>query len=289
MAVSSQTHLSSRAKIMLLQSQSIAPRIRHIQSTPTVLDFIRGHPFRTGPSSSPPPDPRQIQSCVHQWCFWCVLKQFLVEVDNCSLVLLQRCLRKRAEACRTRWDVEMTATKLLSNTKNLSYKERLIMLNLPTLKYWRLRGDMIEMYKIITNKQDSDVTLKFNIIPAANTIGNIYKIRQDHVRHDLRKFSFSNRVRTLWNSLPDIRVGAQSTLGARHFCPKIYAWKINKMPEFYIIFARKINKIPEFYMIYARKINKMPDFTWFCPKNIFPNLGASAPCPRLLRLCYQIQ
>jgi len=33
------------------------------------------------------------------------------------------------------------------------------------------------MYKIITNKQDGDVTLKFNIIPAAITRGNMYKIR----------------------------------------------------------------------------------------------------------------
>jgi len=30
------------------------------------------------------------------------------------------------------------------------------------------------------------------------------------VRHDLRKFCFSNRVRTLWNSLPDIVVKAES-------------------------------------------------------------------------------
>ena len=69
---------------------------------------------------------------------------------------------------------------------------------------------MIEMYKIITNKQDSDVTLTFNIIPAALTSGNIYKIRQDHVRYDLRKFSFSNRVRALRNSLPDTVVKAES-------------------------------------------------------------------------------
>jgi len=84
------------------------------------------------------------------------------------------------------------------------------MLNIPTLKYWRLRGDMIEMYKIITNKQDSDVTLKFNIIPAAITRGNIFKRRQDHVRYDFREFSFPNRVRTLWNSLPDTVVKAES-------------------------------------------------------------------------------
>jgi len=69
---------------------------------------------------------------------------------------------------------------------------------------------MTEMYKIITNKQDSDVTLKFNIIPAAITRGNIYKIRQDHVRYDLCKFSFSNTVRTLWNSLADTVVEAES-------------------------------------------------------------------------------
>jgi len=69
---------------------------------------------------------------------------------------------------------------------------------------------MIEMYRIITNKQDSDVTIKFNIIPAAITRGNINKLRQDHVRYDLRKFSFSNRVRTLWNSLSDTVVKASS-------------------------------------------------------------------------------
>jgi len=69
---------------------------------------------------------------------------------------------------------------------------------------------MIELYKIIASKQDSDVILKFNTIPDVFTRGNTYEIRQDHVRYDLRKFSFSIRVRTLWNSLPDIVVKAES-------------------------------------------------------------------------------
>ena len=65
--------------------------------------------------------------------------------------------------------------------------------------------------------------------------------------------------------------------------------KINKMPEFYMIFARKINKIPEFYMIYAmpEKITKMPEFyTIFARKNIFTELGGGQlpPALRLLRL-----
>ena len=84
----------------------------------------------------------------------------------------------------------MRAMKLLPSIRTLRYEERLKKLNLPTLKYRRIRGDMIELYKIITSKQDSDVTLKFNIIPDAFTRGNTYKIRQGHVRYDLRKFSF---------------------------------------------------------------------------------------------------
>jgi len=63
---------------------------------------------------------------------------------------------------------------------------------------------------IVVSQQGYAVSLKFNTIPAPVTRGNTYKIRQDHVRYDLRKFSFSNRVRTLWNSLPDIVVKAES-------------------------------------------------------------------------------
>ena len=42
--------------------------------------------------------------------------------------------------------------------KTLKYEERLKYLNLPTLKYRRLRGDMIDAYKIFTGKYDTTVT-----------------------------------------------------------------------------------------------------------------------------------
>ena len=45
--------------------------------------------------------------------------------------------------------VQKTATKLIISLKELPYKKRLLQLNLHTLKYRRLRGDMIEVYKII--------------------------------------------------------------------------------------------------------------------------------------------
>jgi len=56
----------------------------------------------------------------------------------------------------------------------------------------------------------------------------------------------------LWQSIGFIGVGAQSTLGARHFTRKYMHEKLTKCPNF-TIFARKINKIPEFYMICARE------------------------------------
>jgi len=45
----------------------------------------------------------------------------------------------------------MRATKLFISIKNFSYKDRLKKLKLPTLKYRCIRGDMIEVYKILSN------------------------------------------------------------------------------------------------------------------------------------------
>ena len=58
-------------------------------------------------------------------------------------------------------NVQRRATKLIPGYKELDYKERLIRLHLPTLSYRRLRGDMIEIYKILTGKYDSAVTSNF--------------------------------------------------------------------------------------------------------------------------------
>jgi len=52
-----------------------------------------------------------------------------------------------------------------------------------------------------------------------------------------------------------------------------------------MIFARKIYKIPEFYMIFAPK--SAPILCNNCPKNMFSRIlgGTYPPARRLLRLC----
>ena len=64
-------------------------------------------------------------------------------------------LKKQIEALE---NVQRRATRLIPGLKDLTYEQRLRRLKLPTLSYRRLRGDMIETYKIMTGKYDSDVT-----------------------------------------------------------------------------------------------------------------------------------
>ena len=58
-------------------------------------------------------------------------------------------------------NVHRRATKQLPGMKNIPYEERLQRLKLPTLAYRRTHGDMIEVYKLLQGKYDSDV---FNIV-----------------------------------------------------------------------------------------------------------------------------
>ena len=56
--------------------------------------------------------------------------------------------------------VQKRATKLVISLKKLPYKERSLQLNLHTLKYRRLRRDMIEVYKITHDMYDRSVALE---------------------------------------------------------------------------------------------------------------------------------
>ena len=51
--------------------------------------------------------------------------------------------------------IQKRATKLVIKLKNKSHMDRLTYLNLPTVKYRRLRGDMIEVFKITHNICDT--------------------------------------------------------------------------------------------------------------------------------------
>ena len=66
--------------------------------------------------------------------------------------------------CSSFEKVQMRATKLVHGFSGLSYIQRLQKLQLPTLKYRRLRGDMIELYKMVTGKYKTDASINFKFI-----------------------------------------------------------------------------------------------------------------------------
>ena len=106
--------------------------------------------------------------------------------------------------------VQKRATKSIKGFSKLSYKERLIKLHLPTLKYRRLRGDMIEVFKILTNRYSPMVAPVLLRNVNCRTRGNALKLLVKRCKLDIRKFSFCERVVGIWNSLPNWVVESES-------------------------------------------------------------------------------
>ena len=57
-------------------------------------------------------------------------------------------------------NVQRRASKQVPGLSQLSYKERLKSLKLPTLQYRRYRGDMIELYKLFNNCYNESISMK---------------------------------------------------------------------------------------------------------------------------------
>ncbi len=84
----------------------------------------------------------------------------------------------------------------------MSNKERLQILNLPSLKGRRLRGDLIELYKINNNLVDIDFNELFTVNKYDKTRNKEGKIFLQHYNTNIRKYSFTNRASPHWNALP---------------------------------------------------------------------------------------
>ena len=89
----------------------------------------------------------------------------------------------------------------------LTYEERLEWLGLPSMKYRRLRGDMITVFNIF-QRGDQNTFFKFNL--DIGTRGHSLKIFKSHSNSNREKFMFSNRIIATWNMLSEQIVNAKS-------------------------------------------------------------------------------
>ena len=118
---------------------------------------------------------------------------------------------------------------------------------------------MIETYKLLSGKNDDQASLqlksKMSSLPSDyKTRGHSRKLEVRRCRYDLRKYSFSNRITNMWNSLPDsvvmadrptvkltnLKMGLISTGLNMHFCMTIVLTIME--PEACLLY-RKIVKI----------------------------------------------
>lgn len=106
--------------------------------------------------------------------------------------------------------VQKRATKMVNGISNLPYEDRLERLNMFSLRYRRLRGDLIEVFKFVNGQQRGYLKDLFVFNNNNITRGHQFKLNTQNCRTRLRQSFFSNRVINHWNDLPSSIVGQTS-------------------------------------------------------------------------------
>ena len=142
-----------------------------------------------------------------------LIKRSFTYLDEKTLVLLYTSLvRPLLEYANVTWPVsfkkdidklervQRRATCLLPQIRQLHYQDRLKILNLPSLVYRRVRGDMIEAYKFLHDLYAVDC----GILEMANssiTRGHNLKLSRLTCRSRIRHDYFGQRIVEYWNGL----------------------------------------------------------------------------------------
>ena len=104
---------------------------------------------------------------------------------------------------------------MIFTCRDLPYHDRLSFLNLPSLQYRRLRGDVLFLYQITNNFYDVNMEDIFSFSTVLATRGHNKKLFKPHT-YCLKVFFFTIRVINNWNSLPQSVINATSTNQFKH-------------------------------------------------------------------------
>lgn len=98
-------------------------------------------------------------------------------------------------------NVQRRATRMIPDLKGKGYSDRLKALDLPTLAFRRLRGDMINTFKYAKRMYSSNL-LRFEASDERITRGHQYKLSKKRSNTAKHQSFFTNRITDTWNSLP---------------------------------------------------------------------------------------
>ena len=114
---------------------------------------------------------------------------------------------------RRRYNFQIQLVSDIATTWYLTLKQRIFNVILsagPTLETRILRGDQIEVFKIVNGYEDVDRNMFFKLKEGSRTRGHKAALVKEQCRLDMRKYSFSQRVINEWNKLPNYCVNASS-------------------------------------------------------------------------------
>ena len=109
-------------------------------------------------------------------------------------------------------NAQRRATRLVPELHGMSYRERLIELNLSTLDYRRKRYDIIQVFKIVHNIDDIDMNRFFTFTENNQLRGHNLKLNKPRVNKSIRLNSFAMRNIPVWNNLPSEAVNSKTVL-----------------------------------------------------------------------------
>ena len=102
--------------------------------------------------------------------------------------------------------IQRKATKMIPELRDLSYESCLLQCGLTTLETRRLRGDQIEVFKLVNGYEDRNMFFKLK--EGSRTRGHKAALVKERCRLEMRKYSFSQRV--IKDKLPNDCVNASS-------------------------------------------------------------------------------
>ena len=109
------------------------------------------------------------------------------------------CLVKHTDSIE---NVQRRFTRKIIGLADMDYDKRLETLKLPSLEYRRLRGDLIEIYKMTHGFYDSKtINSLFTFNSNSVTRGHPYKLSKISYRTAKFGHFFTNRLINVWNNL----------------------------------------------------------------------------------------
>lgn len=153
-----------------------------------------------------------------------VKRHFKVVDKEDFKVIYNTYIRPHLEYCIQAWSphlvkdidclerIQRRATKMVKGLKKMTYEERLKTLGIHTLQKRRLRGDLIETFKILTGKERVNKEAFFTLAPDNHGLrGHSLKLFLPRCGATIRRTFFSVRIVSVWNGLPQYVIEAPST------------------------------------------------------------------------------